>query len=220
MRNLTKFALSRPCCNPRQYQHVPMSYHPTQRLVWLVMPFWIDLQWCNAGGPGRLLERINYWLIDWYWIWFSSGTEQARDCDPEEEERRGDNLFYSWIRLNFAQHWFVSLRSALTCPGGLPEGLVALAAWMSCAPSLNGWLNALWTSALISQLDNCISQVIQATILSLSVQTSFMYLPFSQCWRSEWKLFKEELFQRLLQQPRCCWRASIWLPRQPAIWKR
>ena len=60
--------------------------------------------------------------------------------------------------------------------------------------------------------------VIQATnIFSLSVETSFMYLPFSQCWHSEWKI---KLFQRLLQPPICCWRASIWLPRQPVTWKR
>ena len=29
----------------------------------------------------------------WCWIWHSSGAEQARDCDPEEEKRWGDNFF-------------------------------------------------------------------------------------------------------------------------------
>ena len=62
---------------------------------------------------------------------------------------------------------------------------------------------------------------LKATMVSLSIETSFMYLPFPSVGVVWMKIsLKDQLFQRLLQRPICCWRVSIWLPRQPATWKR
>lgn len=154
----------------------------------------------------------------WCWIWHSSGAEQARDCDSKEEERWGDNFF------NFVLAFTPCSNNRFSCKFSiLISTLFRWFTWrISCSPkrcsfegltSFHQHFNVNWTILFLKWFKPPCFHWHSKLVLCI--------YPFPSVGVVNGRsVFNDKLFQRLLQPPICCWRASIWLPRQPVTWKR